>query len=310
MRRAIAEWLPDHPAMAASRSTATSRQAPTVTRSSTRTPADWASSSASASGALHLEVVPARSHVGLRRASNSGAVAPFSDHRTRARRTRRARASCKCLPGALRSTPWQRVLGPDATAASNHLRSGPSLASAVAPSKGVSARAVIGLTARTPHAVHGSWNTDQRPHNGEHRTIRLRTARRKNEVTIARHRSPGRGRCDCGGESFDLHERFIAGSRTRSRRTATRCPANTRFVTPPLLCFARTMVRNGQHGVHFTCFRPMRYCAPANEWQCGACGGLIAGELVSARRWELRAPEASTSEATQLLRVAHRVDAA
>ena len=46
------------------------------------------------------------------------------------------------------------------------------------------------------------------------------------------------------------------------------------------LCFARTMVRNGQHGVHFTCFRPLRYCAPTNEWQCGACGGLIAGENV------------------------------
>ena len=43
-----------------------------------------------------------------------------------------------------------------------------------------------------------------------------------------------------------------------------------RYATP--LCFARTMVRNGQHGVHFTCFRPLRYCAPTNEWQCGACG--------------------------------------
>ena len=58
-----------------------------------------------------------------------------------------------------------------------------------------------------------------------------------------------------------------------------------RYATP--LCFARTMVRNGQHGVHFTCFRPLRYCPPTNEWQCGACGGLIAGELVSARRWDL-----------------------
>ena len=46
-----------------------------------------------------------------------------------------------------------------------------------------------------------------------------------------------------------------------------------RYATP--LCFARTMVRNGQHGVHFTCFRPLRYYAPTNEWQCGGCGGLI-----------------------------------
>ena len=38
-----------------------------------------------------------------------------------------------------------------------------------------------------------------------------------------------------------------------------------RYATP--LCFARTMVRNGQHGVHFTCFRPLRYYAPTNEWR-------------------------------------------
>jgi hypothetical protein len=56
------------------------------------------------------------------------------------------------------------------------------------------------------------------------------------------------------------------------------------YATP--LCFARMMVRNGQHGVHFTCFRPLRYCAPTNEWQCGECGGLIAGELVAARRFD------------------------
>ena len=40
------------------------------------------------------------------------------------------------------------------------------------------------------------------------------------------------------------------------------------------LCFARRMVRNGPHGVHYTCFRPLRYRAPTNEWECGACGGL------------------------------------
>jgi hypothetical protein len=46
------------------------------------------------------------------------------------------------------------------------------------------------------------------------------------------------------------------------------------------------MVRNGQHGVHFTCYRPLRYSVPTNEWQCGACGGLIDGGLVFARRFD------------------------
>ena len=46
------------------------------------------------------------------------------------------------------------------------------------------------------------------------------------------------------------------------------------------------MVRNGQHGVHFTCFRPLRYRAPTNEWECGGCGGLVPGELVAARRFD------------------------
>jgi hypothetical protein len=49
------------------------------------------------------------------------------------------------------------------------------------------------------------------------------------------------------------------------------------------LCFARTMLRKGQHGRHFTCYRPLRYLAPSNEWHCGACGVLIAGEVVAAR---------------------------
>ena len=56
------------------------------------------------------------------------------------------------------------------------------------------------------------------------------------------------------------------------------------YATP--LCFARTMVRNGQHGVHFTCFRPLRYRSATNEWLCGACGKHIAGELVVARRFD------------------------
>jgi hypothetical protein len=46
------------------------------------------------------------------------------------------------------------------------------------------------------------------------------------------------------------------------------------------------MVRNGQHGLHFTCYRPLRYYPWTNEWYCGACGGLIAGEEIAARRFD------------------------
>jgi hypothetical protein len=50
------------------------------------------------------------------------------------------------------------------------------------------------------------------------------------------------------------------------------------------LCFARRMVRNGQHGWHFSCYRPLRYDLAANLWYCVACGNAISGELVAARR--------------------------
>jgi hypothetical protein len=50
------------------------------------------------------------------------------------------------------------------------------------------------------------------------------------------------------------------------------------------LCFARRMVRNGQHGLHFTCYRPLTYDPLANLWHCVACGQSIGGELVVARR--------------------------
>jgi hypothetical protein len=50
------------------------------------------------------------------------------------------------------------------------------------------------------------------------------------------------------------------------------------------LCFARRMVRNGQHGLHFTCYRPLRYDALANLWCCMACGHSISADLVVARR--------------------------
>jgi hypothetical protein len=55
------------------------------------------------------------------------------------------------------------------------------------------------------------------------------------------------------------------------------------YATP--LCFARRMLRNGQHGWHFTCYRPLRYEAPGNLWHCIDCGSSVGGGLVAARRW-------------------------
>jgi LSD1 subclass zinc finger protein len=49
------------------------------------------------------------------------------------------------------------------------------------------------------------------------------------------------------------------------------------------LCFARRMVRDGQHGLHFTCYRPLRYDAGANLWRCAACGGWTGPDVVIAR---------------------------
>ena len=39
--------------------------------------------------------------------------------------------------------------------------------------------------------------------------------------------------------------------------------ANTLHYAIPL-CFAPRMLRNGQHGWHFTCYRPLRYEPPGN----------------------------------------------
>jgi hypothetical protein len=58
-------------------------------------------------------------------------------------------------------------------------------------------------------------------------------------------------------------------------------PQTLQYAIP--LCFARRMVRNGQHGLHFTCYRPLRYDPLANLWLCVACGSSIGGELVVAR---------------------------
>jgi hypothetical protein len=54
------------------------------------------------------------------------------------------------------------------------------------------------------------------------------------------------------------------------------------YATP--LCFARRMLRRGQHGWHFHCYQPLRYDMAANLWWCVACGSSIAGALVAARR--------------------------
>jgi hypothetical protein len=50
------------------------------------------------------------------------------------------------------------------------------------------------------------------------------------------------------------------------------------------LCFAWRMVRRGQHGLHFTCYRPLRYDAHENLWRCVDCGSSVDGGLVAARR--------------------------
>jgi hypothetical protein len=54
-----------------------------------------------------------------------------------------------------------------------------------------------------------------------------------------------------------------------------------RYAIP--LCFAPRMERNGQHGWHFTCYRPLRYAAPDNLWRCFACGNSVSGGLVVER---------------------------
>lgn len=52
-------------------------------------------------------------------------------------------------------------------------------------------------------------------------------------------------------------------------------------------CTRRRMRRNGQHGVHFTCYLPMRYNAARGVWHC-KCGGSERGGSVAARDYEER----------------------
>ena len=59
--------------------------------------------------------------------------------------------------------------------------------------------------------------------------------------------------------------------------------AHTLLYAVPL-CFARRMLRHGQHGWHFSCYSPLRYDVATNEWRCFACGNAISGQLVAARR--------------------------
>jgi len=47
-------------------------------------------------------------------------------------------------------------------------------------------------------------------------------------------------------------------------------------------CYARIMTRNGQHGVHHHCFKPMEYDATHNLWIC-ECGADCPGEFITHR---------------------------
>jgi hypothetical protein len=48
-------------------------------------------------------------------------------------------------------------------------------------------------------------------------------------------------------------------------------------------CRARRMIRRGQHGVHFTCYEPMRYLSNIGEWWCLACGAYTPAAMAVAR---------------------------
>lgn len=39
-------------------------------------------------------------------------------------------------------------------------------------------------------------------------------------------------------------------------------------------CRERRVQINGQHGVHFTCYEPMRYIHAAAQWECTVCGAI------------------------------------
>jgi hypothetical protein len=49
------------------------------------------------------------------------------------------------------------------------------------------------------------------------------------------------------------------------------------------------MERQGQHGLHFTCYTEMRYEGDANQWWCPACLDEVPGELAAARSVAARA---------------------
>jgi hypothetical protein len=49
-------------------------------------------------------------------------------------------------------------------------------------------------------------------------------------------------------------------------------------------CGRRRMRRQGQHGVHFTCWEPMLYFAPSNLWHCPDCDAGRTGLVVAAQR--------------------------
>jgi hypothetical protein len=52
-------------------------------------------------------------------------------------------------------------------------------------------------------------------------------------------------------------------------------PSRTGIMWATPRCHAQRMVRDGQHGVHFTCLEPMRYMPVLNMWRCVACGASV-----------------------------------
>lgn len=47
-------------------------------------------------------------------------------------------------------------------------------------------------------------------------------------------------------------------------------------------CTQRKILRDGQHGIHTTCWQTMRYNRLHNWWRCPACGTIVSGEMLVA----------------------------
>jgi hypothetical protein len=55
-----------------------------------------------------------------------------------------------------------------------------------------------------------------------------------------------------------------------------------RFAVP--LCRRRRLIKDGQHGVHVTCYRPLLYCGWDNTWWCEDCQVHTDGETIAAEQ--------------------------